>query len=721
MKKQFFLLLFLLLTFSNACKKDVLEPIQASDNEFYGGGRQVEISEAMAFFQSQRQSLYLDAGGVSTRSVEDDVLTPFHFNPTWMGARPILFANSLEMLAVPVQDSLSNEYMPGSITNMLFYRDSLEGLHVRLFVMVPEPNYASSVNGNYSTQDFTGFSFQLDEAGTLGVFTRIENGTKTHCIQVSEKAPVPFTETIDGREWPPKWWPWIVCPNPNGRSQFFKKIFDFFGDLFGNLFGSVTNPGGAYEQDGEDGIVLTLSDWPPPGNTNNQGGGGGSIFSQDFQNDIFFENTFHYQMSECMGMFSESDPPLIHQLSGHITDWDDQFLLAVNYDLEQILNGGVANFAEALLIEYDDDPTINIFHHLPHYNPPPQVTEALSKVYEKMIMKYKACDNQYDMGGAGAELFDPEFCECVGDYSVKEGLRDFYKNLFGTDDEGVDFLMENKDVLKSALECASDANSMKPVLQTLVYPQNESDVTAMLNFIKSIRNACANRCTDYGFFEAFLTNWLYEVESNPNDVTVSEIREMSRWANRLRENIIGNHLLSFGYNVLDILEVAMFSNFGGGLATPKRILNAVPSSARTPAMNQVIQNIAAPISSFSAWTHAQKFGIKTYNELAALFKQLGLSRSTLGVEFHHLIEQRFANIPGVNQWLGTGTGSWKSVVLTKAEHDIITARWRNFINYDGLPPGSLGVNTSTAMINHVKDAAREIYKDFPEILLALGL
>ncbi len=61
------------------------------------------------------------------------------------------------------------------------------------------------------------------------------------------------------------------------------------------------------------------------------------------------------------------------------------------------------------------------------------------------------------------------------------------------------------------------------------------------------------------------------------------------------------------------------------------------------------------------------------------------------------------------------------MVLTKAEHDIITARWRNFINYDGLPPGSLGVNTSTAMINHVKDAAREIYKDFPEILLALGL
>ncbi|MBK8565797.1 MAG: hypothetical protein IPN76_21260 [Saprospiraceae bacterium] len=460
MNKQLLLILLFLLTFTFSCKKDVLEPLRdPNGSATKNSGPKVELSEAMAFFQAQRQSLSLDAGGVSTRSVEDDVLTPYHFNPTWMGARHIRFANSLDMLAVPVQDSLSNEYMPGSISNMLFFRDSLDGLHVRLFVMVPEPNYASSVNGNYSTQDFTGFSFQLNEEGTLGLFNRIENGIKTHRIQVTKKGTNPFSESVDERGCP-WWWPWCDCYDFRERGRFFKKIYKFLGDLFGNLFGSGNNPGGAYEQDGDDGIVLTLSDWPPPGNTNNQGGSGGSIFSQDFQNDIFFENTFHYQMSECMGMFSESDPPLIHQLSGHITDWDDQFLLAVNYDLEQILNGGVANFAEALLIEYDDDPTINIFHHLPHYNPPPQVTEALSKVYEKMIMKYKACDNQYDMGGAGAELFDPEFCECVGDYSVKEGLNDFFNNLAGVGTEefvelfpiATDIMAENPDLeLKTAL------------------------------------------------------------------------------------------------------------------------------------------------------------------------------------------------------------------------------------------------------------------------------
>jgi hypothetical protein len=104
----------------------------------------------------------------------------------------------------------------------------------------------------------------------------------------------------------------------------------------------------------------------------------------------------------------------------------------------------------------------------------------------------------------------------------------------------------------------------------------------------------------------------------------------------------------------------------------------------------------------TVFKYAKQFGIKSYSELKKLTRGLGL-------EVHHLIEKRLAEcfIPPLikNKIL--------SVVLTKGEHEIFTKAWREAIPYGT----KYGKNLETL----VKNKAREIYKDYPEILKTLGL
>jgi hypothetical protein len=100
--------------------------------------------------------------------------------------------------------------------------------------------------------------------------------------------------------------------------------------------------------------------------------------------------------------------------------------------------------------------------------------------------------------------------------------------------------------------------------------------------------------------------------------------------------------------------------------------------------------------------YARKYGIKPYEDLRKLIKGTGL-------QAHHLIEKRFANcfIPPLN------VNKMLSVALTKEEHQIFTNAWRKAIPY--------GTKYSPAMERLVKETAKEIYKNYPEILKALKL
>jgi RHS repeat-associated protein len=90
--------------------------------------------------------------------------------------------------------------------------------------------------------------------------------------------------------------------------------------------------------------------------------------------------------------------------------------------------------------------------------------------------------------------------------------------------------------------------------------------------------------------------------------------------------------------------------------------------------------------------------IGTYSELRAAFLNAGM-------QVHHLIEQRFADIIGQDRW------NMASTPLTAMEHQVFTNQWSALI-----PRMSEDVTPE-----QVFEAAKTIYANFPEFLKALGL
>ncbi len=61
----------------------------------------------------------------------------------------------------------------------------------------------------------------------------------------------------------------------------------------------------------------------------------------------------------------------------------------------------------------------------------------------------------------------------------------------------------------------------------------------------------------------------------------------------------------------------------------------------------------------------------------------------------------------------------KAIALTPTEHQVFTNLWRKAIPYVNTPGAP--TTTANATAEQIYNAAREIYKDFPEIPQALGL
>ncbi|WP_348710530.1 hypothetical protein [Tenacibaculum sp. 190524A05c] len=183
-----------------------------------------------------------------------------------------------------------------------------------------------------------------------------------------------------------------------------------------------------------------------------------------------------------------------------------------------------------------------------------------------------------------------------------------------------------------------------------------------------------------------------------------------------------------------VVQVSLVA-LGGGAAL--RILKALPGVYLTVSaeLSPIIARLTAihlPLVTsttsvaYKSLMHTSKYGIQSYNELVRVFNSLGISRSAANIQFHHLIEQRFINIPGVKEWLGFSTNNWKCIAVSSVpgsgnEHNILFSQpWIQAIA-KGNGVGWTGTNTSTATLEDIKNAARAIYADYPEILQALGL
>ncbi|MFZ5893275.1 MAG: RHS repeat-associated core domain-containing protein [Myxococcota bacterium] len=108
--------------------------------------------------------------------------------------------------------------------------------------------------------------------------------------------------------------------------------------------------------------------------------------------------------------------------------------------------------------------------------------------------------------------------------------------------------------------------------------------------------------------------------------------------------------------------------------------------------------VARPFGNLS---RAEEFGIQPYNQLLRALRGTGL-------QAHHLIEKRFAEVLSVN------AREMASVAVTRAEHQIFTNAWRAAIPY-----GAAGTGAATPQ--SIMQAAAQIYAEYPAILGALGL
>ncbi len=223
------------------------------------------------------------------------------------------------------------------------------------------------------------------------------------------------------------------------------------------------------------------------------------------------------------------------------------------------------------------------------------------------------------------------------------------------------------------------------------------------------------RPTDFGLHGEYLQNYIDETD--PNTVLLGELEIAVSLAKTIREQIVTAHLLAFGSNIIDVLEVAMWE---WDYVVALKYFNAIPPSARNASINLVITGLqSAAGSSFSVFQYAAKFGIRSHDDLVKIFDDLVWRRSDLGLHFHHLVEQRFKDIPGVKQWLGARTNQWDCIVLKATpEHSNFTGAWRTQIGYVG---DNVPITTANATITNIEDAARIIYANYPEILLKLGL
>ena len=102
---------------------------------------------------------------------------------------------------------------------------------------------------------------------------------------------------------------------------------------------------------------------------------------------------------------------------------------------------------------------------------------------------------------------------------------------------------------------------------------------------------------------------------------------------------------------------------------------------------------------------AAEFGVDSYKNLK---KNVNATYGTgSGLEVHHLIEKRFAKQMGIKET------DMPSIVLTKDEHQKFTNAWREAIDYE--KSGKM-ITTTTATREKILEEARNIYKDYPELL-----
>jgi len=167
-------------------------------------------------------------------------------------------------------------------------------------------------------------------------------------------------------------------------------------------------------------------------------------------------------------------------------------------------------------------------------------------------------------------------------------------------------------------------------------------------------------------------------------------------------------------NSLLLDTVSSMSNRAGMASNAYDAGSTVLNMARQIAAGASLQNLMLTVGAEVAFNLASDKGLEFLTgKVTKLVGRLGSAKELRkmtrgsGLEVHHLVEKRFADT------LDIAHGDMLSIVLTKEEHQLFTNGWRKAIGY--------GSATLGADKKRIVEAARDVYRNSPGILQALGL
>ncbi len=136
-----------------SCKKVDIKEFNLSENPI----KSVEFEEIKEWYKLNK----------TTKSkVHNNILTSFSLTPDFDFAQPITFKDSLQLIGVPFFENIDT-VIANANSQLLFFRDSVNGIQMQLLFFVPTEEYFKKQGTNFKVSNFTGFSMLVSENGNI--------------------------------------------------------------------------------------------------------------------------------------------------------------------------------------------------------------------------------------------------------------------------------------------------------------------------------------------------------------------------------------------------------------------------------------------------------------------------------------------------------------------------------------------------------------------------
>ncbi len=150
-----------------SCQKEEFE-IELTET-FAKEKKTLAIAEVKNWFANQKKH-----HPINSLTTADSIIGALDVIPVWSLAKETYYLDSFPIVWVPIEPIEGIELDTYSSANLIFFEDSLQSIHTRLFVYHADPAFYRNLTPTSS--NFTGMIYQVNEAGEIGHVVLTRNG-----------------------------------------------------------------------------------------------------------------------------------------------------------------------------------------------------------------------------------------------------------------------------------------------------------------------------------------------------------------------------------------------------------------------------------------------------------------------------------------------------------------------------------------------------------------